>query len=70
MDQTQVGNPILKVVSAWALIGVTSWAEAASFFAAMYTLILILEWAYKKAFRPLLIYFGVVSPKVSSDAAE
>jgi hypothetical protein len=44
----QVAAPVLKIASAWAAVGITSWADAASFVAFCYTLILIIEWAWKK----------------------
>jgi hypothetical protein len=44
----QVAAPVLKIASAWAAVGITSWADAASFVAFCYTLILIAEWAWKK----------------------
>ena len=50
-DNSTVGEPVLKLFSAWAVVGITSWADAASFLAACYTLILIGEWVYKKFFK-------------------
>jgi hypothetical protein len=43
-----VSAPLAKVGTAWAAVGITSWSEAAGFLAALYTLILIGEWVYKK----------------------
>jgi hypothetical protein len=57
---TEIQNQLFKVGSAWALIGITSWAEAAAALAAIYSLLLILEWLWKKIARPLLVHFGVV----------
>ena len=48
MDKTEVSWPVGKVISLWMAIGVTSWAEAASFAAFVYSMILIGEWAWKK----------------------
>jgi hypothetical protein len=42
----------IKLSSAWAAVGITSWADAASALAFLYTLILIGEWLWKKAGRP------------------
>jgi uncharacterized membrane protein len=49
--ESTVGDPILKLVSAWAAVGITSWADFASFLAAIYSLILIGEWVYRKFFK-------------------
>jgi hypothetical protein len=46
-----VGEPILKLASVWAAVGITSWADAASALAAIYTVLLIGEWVYKKFFK-------------------
>ncbi len=46
-----VGEPILKLVSLWAAVGITSWADFASFLAACYSILLIGEWVYKKFFK-------------------
>lgn len=67
MDQnTEISSPMLKVLSAWAIIGITSWADFAAFLGALYTLLLILEWLWKKAFRPLAMSKGWIK----SDAAD
>lgn len=44
----EIAAPAVKLVSVWAAVGITSWAEAASFVAFCYTMILIMEWAWKK----------------------
>lgn len=49
-EQT-VSAPGLKIASAWALVGITSWADFAAFLAAIYSLILIGEWVWKKFIR-------------------
>jgi len=74
-QKTDIAAPIFKVASAWALIGVTSWAEFASFLAACYTMMLIAEWTWKKICRPLLVRYGFLpalrrSTDASSDDAE
>lgn len=48
-DGTVVQWAIAKVVSMWALIGVSTWGEAASFIAFIYSLCLLVEWLYKKS---------------------
>ena len=50
--QSTVEHPAVKVVSVWAMVGFTSWTDVAAFLAAVYSLILILEWFWKKFGRP------------------
>lgn len=59
-DQVSVGAPAVKIVSAWAAVGLTSWADIASALAAFYTLILIGEWCWKKWIRPGLEAKGYI----------
>lgn len=51
-QQTSVAQPVAKIVTAWASIGLTSWAEFASFMAALYTACLLMEWLWKRCGRP------------------
>lgn len=53
-----IDSPVLKVLSMWAAIGITSWAEFASFMAAMYTMFLMGEWLWKKIFRRVALRKG------------
>ena len=48
----EVTHPVLKVVSMWALVGITSWTDLAAALAAFYSLLLIIEWLWKKCLRP------------------
>ena len=48
----EVTHPAIKVASAWALVGVTSWADFAAMLAALYSLLLIGEWFWKRCLRP------------------
>ncbi|SNR73879.1 hypothetical protein SAMN05192560_0788 [Methylobacillus rhizosphaerae] len=48
MDNTEISHPVIKVISVWAAVGITSWADFAAFLAAVYSLILICEWVWKK----------------------
>lgn len=41
-----------KIGTAWAAVGITSWADAASALAFLYTLLLLCEWFWKKLARP------------------
>ena len=68
MNSNQVENQAAKIVSAWALIGITSWAEAASFAAFLYSALLILEWLWKRAVKPLAVARGWI--KATPNAAE
>ena len=48
-DHNTVAMPVLKIVTAWAAAyGLTSWGDVASFLAACYTMLLIIEWVWKK----------------------
>lgn len=47
-EEQTVATPVLKIATAWAAAGVTSWADFASALAAVYTLLLITEWVWKK----------------------
>jgi hypothetical protein len=48
----------MKLGSVWAAVGITSWAEAAAALAALYSLLLIGEFLWKKVLRPLGIRLG------------
>ena len=60
--QTEISSPMLKIISAWALIGITSWADFAAFLGAVYTSLLILEWLWKKVLRPIAVSKGWIKP--------
>jgi hypothetical protein len=48
-DSQTIASPGMKLMTAWALVGITSWADAAAAaLAALYSLLLILEWCWKK----------------------
>lgn len=47
-----IGVTATKIGTAWAAVGITSWADAASALAFMYTLLLLLEWVWKRLVRP------------------
>lgn len=51
---------IAKIASVWAAVGITSWAEAASALAFLYTLCLLGEFWWKRFFRPLLERHGLI----------
>lgn len=60
MNETQstVSAPVVKLVTVWGAVGITSWADFASFLAALYSLLLISEWVWKKWTRPFFESHG------------
>lgn len=65
MDHQQpdtIAAPFAKVATAWAVVGITSWAEFASFLACVYSAILIFEWLWKRAIRPAMVKHGWLLP--------
>jgi hypothetical protein len=63
-QQTQevVTNVGYKIGAIWLGIGVSSWSEAAAFFAAVLSFLALAEWVWKKALRPSFVYFGYAKP--------
>jgi len=59
-QSSDVAHPSIKIATAWAAVGITSWADFAAALAAFYTLILIGEWLWKKAIRPFCVRRGWV----------
>lgn len=55
---THVDNLPIKLGVVWGAIGVTSWAEAASFLAFVLSVLALGEWLWKKLIRPFLVYTG------------
>ncbi len=58
-----IAAPVAKAATAWAVVGITSWAEFASFLAAIYTLILLGEWVWKRFGRAYAVRRGWVADK-------
>lgn len=58
-----VTNQAAKIVGIWAAIGITSWAEAASFLAFVLSALALGEYIWKKVVRRLLERTGYVQPK-------
>ena len=46
--------PTIKIATSWGGVIVTSWNEIAAILASVYTILLISEWVWKRAFRPFL----------------
>ncbi len=65
-----VSGQVAKVVTVWAAIGITSWAEAASFLAFLYSFVLLSEWSWKKLIRPILVWRGYLPALTSKDSDE
>lgn len=61
-DATKIDAAGVKIVSAWAVIGITSWADFAAFLGAIYTAVLLAEWVFKKIIRPICIRRGWMVP--------
>lgn len=59
---------VAKVVSAWAFIGITSWAEAASFVAFLYSCWLLGEKIWKSVLRPMAERRGWIAKAAGHDA--
>lgn len=59
MNDNQVSHPVLKVASAGAavLAGMT-WGELAQMLAALYTMLLMLDWVWKRFGKPFAIHRG------------
>lgn len=52
-----------KIMSVWALFGITTWADASYFFATVYTICLLSHWWWTTFLRPLLERMGVLKYK-------
>jgi hypothetical protein len=51
-SHSTVSHPVLKVITVWlAAFGITSWGDFAALMAAIYSVLLILEWCWKKFIR-------------------
>lgn len=75
---SEIAAPVAKTVTMWvtiaAGIGVNSWAEAASFasfcaaaLGALYSLLLMAEWFWKKLWRPIAVEVGWAKPPRAAD---
>ena len=47
IEATTVEAPMFKLVTVWAAVGITSWADVAAFLASLYSFLLIAEWCWK-----------------------
>lgn len=62
-DDSKISTPAVKVFSAWAAFGITSWSDVAALLAALYSLLLIGEWVWKRFGRDAAIRWGLIKPK-------
>ena len=63
VDHTQAVVDLAKVGSVWAAVGITSWADAASAIAFLYTAMLAGDWIWKKIGRPFFEARGWVGKR-------
>ena len=59
--------PALKIASVWAVIGITSWASAASFMAFIYTGWMLAEKIWSHLIRPCLVSRGCLQRKLDDE---
>lgn len=57
-----VTNQGAKIGVVWVSIGITSWAEAASFLAFVLSALALVEYVWKKILRPCFVKRGWVKP--------
>lgn len=58
-----VSAPVVKAVSVWGMIGITSWSEAAAFVGFLYSAALLGEWCWKRFGRGIAERYGLVKPR-------
>ncbi|MDR2333766.1 MAG: hypothetical protein LBE61_09805 [Burkholderiaceae bacterium] len=63
MDERNISAPLAKLITVWVAFGITSWEKAAAAAAFFYSALLIIEWMWKKIFRPLCERLGWIKPK-------
>ena len=59
-EQGTVSAPMIKIVTTWGAVAITSWSDVAAMLASVYTLILIGEWLWKKSLRPFMERHGFI----------
>jgi hypothetical protein len=52
-----------KLGTVWAAVGITTWADFAAFMAAIYSVLLVGEFAWKKMLRPFAEWRGWITTK-------
>ena len=53
-----------RLFTAWAAVGITAWADFAAFLAAIYSMLLIGEWVWKRTLRPFCEQQGWIKRKL------
>lgn len=61
-DTVSVAHPVVKVASVWGVLYITTWADVAAALAALYSLLLIAEWVWRKFLRSLCERIGLLPP--------
>ncbi|MDT9046445.1 hypothetical protein RSW49_22620 [Escherichia coli] len=61
------GTVLAKIAGIWAMVGVTSWSEAASFAAFVLTMYMLARNIWKDFIRPFCERRGWLAVKVASD---
>lgn len=68
MEQSaSIEAPVVKAVSVWATVGITSWSDAAAFVAFLYSVVLLSEWFWKRFGRGFAERRGWIKPKQVQD---
>lgn len=58
-----VDAPLAKLLTVWAAVGISSWADAAAAAAFFYSCLLITEWFWKKFWRDIFARRGWIKGK-------
>jgi len=62
-NEEEVGFAAIKLGSVWAAVGITSWSDAASAIAVLYTACLLVKLAWDTFIRACFVRRGWVKPK-------
>jgi hypothetical protein len=66
-----VSHPVIKIITAWlAAYGITSWGDAASVVAFAYTVLLLVDFVWKKVGRAAFERRGWIKRKVRRKSDE
>lgn len=69
MDNNEISMPVAKATSAIAASAI-SWSDMAAILAAVYTLLLIAEWLWKRLLRPFCERKGWIKPRTMPSESE
>jgi pyrroloquinoline quinone (PQQ) biosynthesis protein C len=59
-----------KIASVWAFVGISSWADFAAMMAALYSLLMILNFCWDKFLKGWCIRAGWIKPKFNRRKAD